>query len=92
MTSGKTYEISLQKRIATIVQTYGGMRPAARALGIDYSYLRCLMIGEKSNPSDEVLQILGLRRIIDIKYVFDENNDATTNKKTEASNVMPRLI
>lgn len=50
-------------RIEEAEQKHGGLRAAARALGIDPGYLFRLKNAEKMNPSDEVLSALGLERV-----------------------------
>jgi hypothetical protein len=42
---------------------HGSLRAAARALGMDPSYLFRLKNSEKMHPSDEVLKALGLERV-----------------------------
>lgn len=51
------------QRIAHLEQKHGGLRAAARVLGIDPGYLFRLKNSEKMNPSDEVLKALGLERV-----------------------------
>lgn len=58
----------LQERIMALVHQHGGLRPAARALGVDHVYLWRLMRGEKNNPSEALLRKLKLRRIVTVKY------------------------
>lgn len=40
------------------------LREMAGHLGIDHTYLHRLRTGEKTEPSDEVLRKLGLRRVV----------------------------
>jgi transcriptional regulator with XRE-family HTH domain len=40
------------------------LREMAAHLGIDHTYLHRLRTGEKTEPSDEVLRKLGLRRVV----------------------------
>ena len=41
---------------------HGSWRKAGSATGINYAYLHRLAKGEKTDPSDDVLAILGLER------------------------------
>lgn len=50
-------------RIAELEQNCGGLRAAARHVGIDVAYLWRLKHGRKNNPSDAVLIKLGLARL-----------------------------
>ena len=54
----------LVQRIDALIAQHGGIRPAARALRIDASYLAKMRSGEKNNPSDATLRKLGLRKLI----------------------------
>lgn len=56
--------IDLQQRIAELIEQHGSLRGAASALHCDYSYLSRLHAGWKANPSDELLERMGLRRVI----------------------------
>lgn len=51
------------RRIEEAEKKHGGLRQAARALGIDPGYLFRLKNAEKMNPSDAVLAALGLQRV-----------------------------
>jgi hypothetical protein len=55
-------ETTLKRRVADVVRQHGGLRKAARALGMTPQYLWRLGEGEKDNPSDAVLRKLGLKR------------------------------
>jgi len=52
------------QRIEQAEKKHGGLRPAAKALGIDPGYLFRLKNAQKMNPSDEVLAALGLERVV----------------------------
>ena len=54
--------ITIQERVASLKVLHGSLRAAARASGVDVGYLRRLWIGEKSNPSDETLEKIGLQK------------------------------
>jgi hypothetical protein len=56
--------VDLHQRITDLCQQNGGLRAAATALSIDFGYLSRLANGKKTNPSDEVLAKLGLRRVV----------------------------
>lgn len=53
----------IEMRIAELQQKHGGIRPTARVLGMDQAYLLRLKTGDKCNPSKEVLEKLGLKRV-----------------------------
>jgi hypothetical protein len=59
-----TNDQQLRARVEAIVKHYGGVRPAGRALRINYAYLSRLRTGEKSNPTAATLRKLGLRKLI----------------------------
>lgn len=46
------------------VQIWGSLREASAQIEIDFAYLSRLKSGKKTNPSDEVLRKLGLRRVV----------------------------
>jgi hypothetical protein len=53
----------LQKRIDELIAQYGGLRPAARAVDIDPSYLQRLQRGYTAGATDKTLKKLGMKRI-----------------------------
>jgi len=55
---------SLPEHINRIVAVFGSLRKMAEALDIDVGYLSRLRSGEKTDPSDEVLRVLGLRKTV----------------------------
>jgi hypothetical protein len=55
---------SLADRITALTDAHGSLRQLADALGEDAGYLSRLRSGEKDNPSDEVLQKLGLVKVV----------------------------
>lgn len=59
-----TRAISIKEAVNALVERHGGVRPAARAVQINYAYLSRLRSGEKTNPTDAVLRKLGLRKIV----------------------------
>ncbi len=56
--------MSLQERIAQLVELFGSLRATAEALEIDVGYLSRLSSGAKKNPSADVLKKLDLRQIV----------------------------
>lgn len=56
--------ITVNKRITELVEQHGSLRAAAVALGCDPGYLSRLSHGEKTEPSDDLLRRLGLRRVV----------------------------
>lgn len=54
----------LRGRIQELAKQHGSLRAAARVLQIDHGYLSRLQDGEKTEPSDDVLRKLGLRRVV----------------------------
>lgn len=57
-------EITIRQRIDELVIQHHGLRCAARAVGLQPSYLSRLRHGHQSNPSPEALKKLGLSRRI----------------------------
>lgn len=64
----------LQQAAQRAIATHGGLRPAARALGIDHAYLYRLRHGLKKDPSVALLARLGLER----KIVYREASQCAT--------------
>ncbi len=56
--------MTLAERIAELVEAHGTLREVSRILRCDVGYLSRLERGEKSEPTDEYLRRLGLRRIV----------------------------
>ena len=56
--------IILRERISSLIQQYGGVRKASRAIQIDSAYLVRLRDGQKTDPSDKTLKRLGLKKHI----------------------------
>ena len=54
--------VSLASRIKYLEAQYGGLRRLARLLSMDAAYLLRLKTGEKKNPSNFILEKLGLKR------------------------------
>jgi len=53
---------TLQDRIAFLEAAHGSLRQLARSIDVDAGYLQRLRDGKKDNPSDAVLDKLGLKR------------------------------
>lgn len=62
-------DAQLAGRIDEIAALFGSLREAADILQIDAGYLSRLRSGEKTEPSDEVLRKLGLRRVVSYERV-----------------------
>lgn len=54
----------IQQAAERLIKKHGSLRKAEAATGINYAYLQRLAKAERSEPSDEVLAILGLERHI----------------------------
>jgi len=64
---------TLRSAVETIVERHGGVRAAARATGVDKSFISRLMRGHKTSPSAETLRRLGLRAVPLYKILPGEN-------------------
>ena len=56
--------MTLNERIDELVLKHGGVRQVARVLKVDHTYLWRLRTGQKTEPSDKVLNKLGLRKLV----------------------------
>lgn len=56
--------ITLSKQIDALVQQHGSLRAVSRVTGISVGYLCRLRSGEKTNPEEDKLRKLGLRRVV----------------------------
>lgn len=56
--------MTLEQRVKELVERHGSLRAAGRVVQLDPAYLHRLASGEKAAPSKDVLQRLGLRRIV----------------------------
>lgn len=61
--------MDIKTAVKAIVTKHGGVRPAARAIGINYAYLSRLQTGEKANPTPAVLRKLGLRKVVSYETI-----------------------
>jgi hypothetical protein len=55
---------ALRLHVESLISTHRSVRAAAKALGIEPSYLHRLSKGEKLHPSAQTLEKLGLRRVV----------------------------
>lgn len=60
-------EKPLERTVLRLCAKHGGLRAAARAIGLSAPYLLRLRDAEKTNPSDETLRKLGVRK--EVRYV-----------------------
>jgi hypothetical protein len=65
----------LQRATRALIDRHGGLRAAAKATGLDPGYLSHLRHGKKSNPGEDVLRILGLKRSV-IYHTADDQPSA----------------
>jgi hypothetical protein len=56
--------VTLQQRIAELIEQHGSLRAAARVLECDPGYLSRLQSGEKDNPEEWLLRRMKLRRVV----------------------------
>lgn len=61
--------MNIQTAVKAIVAKHGGVRVAARAIGVNYAYLSRLQTGAKCNPTDAVLRKLGLRKVVSYETI-----------------------
>jgi hypothetical protein len=55
--------MTLQERVAQLVEQHGSLRAAGRAVQIDPGYLHRLACGDKARPGKLILKRLGLREV-----------------------------
>lgn len=55
--------MTLQERIAELVEQHGSLRNAALVVKVDVGYLSRLASGEKVRPGKSILQRMGLRLV-----------------------------
>ena len=67
MTEGSSDPI--RTRVGELINAHGSVRAAAKAIGIESSYLFRLSTGEKSSPSDATLAKLGMKRVITFERI-----------------------
>jgi hypothetical protein len=54
---------TLEAAVQAVVERHGGIRAASRATGVDKAFISRLLRGHKTAPSDETLNLLGLRAV-----------------------------
>ncbi len=59
--------MTLTDRIDQLVRYHGSLQEVARVTGIDAAYLWRMARGQKCNPSRQVLESLGLMRVVDYR-------------------------
>ena len=59
----KAEQALIRRKVREAVKKFGGMRAAARRLGISSAYLAAIRDGSRCNPGDFYLRRLGLRRV-----------------------------
>lgn len=75
----------LSARIAFEVELCGSLQRAAKELGIDVGYLSRLARGEKTNPSDEVLEKFGLERTVTYTAIKREYVASPLHPRTKSA-------
>lgn len=55
---------TIETRVAELIEKHGGLRPAARVVGINYAYLSRLGKGQKTEPTTATLKKLKLKRSV----------------------------
>lgn len=68
----------IQQAVEMLRKKHGSYRKADAATGINYAYLQRLATEERTEPSDEVLTILGLERRITYVWRTSSNGQAKT--------------
>lgn len=83
--------VSLAYRIRQLIAQHGGMRLAARAVGIDPGYLSRMMSGDKTAPSDATLKRLGLRKIVSYQSAHPQSggSGSQTGRPDESGSGAP---
>ena len=55
---------TVSRRIEELAEQYGSVKEVANRLGVNATYLHRLANGSKTSPSEDVIEKLGLRRIV----------------------------
>lgn len=61
---------TLPSLIAQRVAAAGSLRAYADIVGVDHTYLHALATGKKSSPSQDVLNKLGIEKIVEYRNTF----------------------
>lgn len=59
--------MKIKTRIEQLISHHGTLRGVSRETKIDIAYLHRLYKGDMSNPSDEILEKLGLIKVVDYR-------------------------
>ncbi len=70
-------EVTLPERLGELVVKHGSLRAAARVLMVSAPYLHRIASGEKTNPDDNLLRRMGLRKVV--TYVRREASEGSSN-------------
>lgn len=57
-------EADLKKHVRAFIAEHTSMRAAARVLGVSPGHLSRLASGERTNPSPELLDAMGIHRMV----------------------------
>lgn len=69
-------KLTLAEHVNGLVESYGGLRAAARALQVDPGYLSRIRSGEKCSPDEAILKKFGLRRVVTFEKLTDSKGGA----------------
>jgi len=61
--------MQLDKAVSRVVRQRGGVSAVCEQTGLHRSYVYRLVNGERTDPSDETLAVLGIERRVDYKVV-----------------------
>ena len=56
--------VTLKERIDELCGKHGSLRNASKIIDVDFGYLSGLRGGTKTNPSDNTLEKLGLKKVV----------------------------
>ena len=63
----------LEQRVRELAGVHNGYRQLGGVLGYDHAYLYRLGRGERTEPGDELLKKLGLRRVVSFERIEPRN-------------------
>jgi hypothetical protein len=66
----------IQEAAERLIKRHGSLRKAEAATGINYAYLQRLAKDERSDPSDDTLAKLGLRKRVSYSWVRNGSAEA----------------
>lgn len=64
-----TRAMSLPARIAELTAEHGSMRAVGQELATDVSYISRMAAGLRNDPNDELLQRMGLRKVVSFERI-----------------------